>query len=76
MEYENMTVAELKELLRAANLPVSGKKAELITRLQESKDIPKLVGVCLGVMGVMFVTVYVGVAALLQFLPAVESVVG
>ncbi len=43
---------------------------------QESKDIPKLVGVCLGVMGVMFVTVYVGVVALLQFLPAVESVVG
>ncbi len=43
MEYENMTVAELKELLRAANLPVSGKKAELITRLQESSDIPESV---------------------------------
>ena len=28
------------------------------------------------IWGVMFVTVYVGVAALLQFLPAVESVVG
>ncbi len=43
---------------------------------QQSKDIPKLVGVCLGVMGLMFVTVYAGVVALLQFLPAVESVVG
>jgi len=43
---------------------------------QESKDIPKLVGICLGIMGLMFVTVYVGVVALLQFLPAVEAVVG
>jgi large subunit ribosomal protein L32e len=43
MEYENMTVAELKDLLRAAGLPVSGKKAELITRLQESSDIPESV---------------------------------
>ncbi len=43
---------------------------------QQSKDIPKLVGLCLGVMGLMFVTVYAGVVALLQFLPAVESVVG
>ena len=43
---------------------------------QESKDIPQLVGLCLGVMGLMFVTVYGGVVALLQFLPAVESVVG
>ncbi len=39
---------------------------------QEPKDIPKLVGV----MGLMFATVYAGVVALLQFLPAVESVVG
>jgi len=38
-----MTVAELKDLLRAAGLPVSGKKAELITRLQESSDIPESV---------------------------------
>jgi len=43
MEYENMTVAELKDLLRAAGLPVSGKKAELIARLQESSDIPESV---------------------------------
>lgn len=43
MEYENMTVAELKDLLRAAGLPVSGKKAELITRLQESSEIPESV---------------------------------
>ena len=37
-EYENMTVAELKELLREASLPVSGKKSELIARLVESND--------------------------------------
>ena len=36
MGYENMTVAELKELLREANLPVSGKKSDLILRLNES----------------------------------------
>ncbi len=34
-DYDNMTVAELKELLKAAGKPVSGKKAELIARLQE-----------------------------------------
>ena len=38
MAYENMTVAELKELLREAGLPVSGKKSDLIERLGESKD--------------------------------------
>tara|TARA_Y100000588_G_scaffold393862_1_gene511628 strand:+ start:145 stop:774 length:630 start_codon:yes stop_codon:yes gene_type:complete len=37
-EYENLTVAELKELLRDAGLPVSGKKSELIARLEESDD--------------------------------------
>ena len=35
VDYESMTVAELKELLKAAGKPVSGKKADLITRLQE-----------------------------------------
>tara|TARA_B100000963_G_scaffold362001_2_gene401879 strand:+ start:2994 stop:3977 length:984 start_codon:yes stop_codon:yes gene_type:complete len=34
-DFDNMTVAELKELLKAAGKPVSGKKAELIARLQE-----------------------------------------
>ena len=29
-----LTVVQLKERLRAANLPVSGKKAELISRLE------------------------------------------
>jgi large subunit ribosomal protein L32e len=43
MDYEGKTVAELKELLRAAELPVSGKKAELITRLQEAGDAPAAV---------------------------------
>ena len=32
-ELSSLTVAQLKEKLRAANLPVSGKKAELIARL-------------------------------------------
>ena len=36
-EYDNMTVAELKELLKDAGLPVSGKKADLIARLEESE---------------------------------------
>ena len=34
-DYESMTVAELKELLKTAGKPVSGKKADLIARLQE-----------------------------------------
>jgi large subunit ribosomal protein L32e len=38
MGYEKMTVAELKELLREANLPVSGKKSDLISRLNESSN--------------------------------------
>lgn len=33
--YENMTVAELKKLLKAAGKPVSGKKPDLIARLNE-----------------------------------------
>ena len=37
MAYENLTVAELKELLRERGLPVSGKKADLIARLSEDK---------------------------------------
>jgi small subunit ribosomal protein S3Ae len=32
-DYSSMTVAELKELLKAAGKPVSGKKSELIDRL-------------------------------------------
>ena len=34
-DYENMTVAQLKELLKEAGLPVAGKKADLIARLEE-----------------------------------------
>jgi len=34
-DYESMTVGELKELLKAAGKPVSGKKADLIARLNE-----------------------------------------
>ena len=33
-----MTVAELKELLKAAELPLSGKKADLIARLTEANE--------------------------------------
>ena len=36
MEYESMTVAKLKELLREANLPVSGNKSALIERLSQN----------------------------------------
>ena len=35
VDYSSMTVAQLKELLREAGKTVSGKKAELIERLQE-----------------------------------------
>ena len=35
-EYSDMTVAELKELLKEAGLSVSGKKADLIARLDEA----------------------------------------
>ena len=34
-DYGSMTVAELKELLKAAGKPVSGKKADLVARLNE-----------------------------------------
>jgi len=42
----------------------------------DTKNIPKLVGVCLGVMAAMFLVVYIGVYSLLQFFPAAESFVG
>lgn len=36
-DYESMTVAQLKELLKEQGLPVSGKKGELVARLMESE---------------------------------------
>tara|TARA_B100001778_G_scaffold333651_1_gene342715 strand:+ start:1674 stop:2327 length:654 start_codon:yes stop_codon:yes gene_type:complete len=36
--YEDMTVAELKALLKEEGLPVSGKKADLIERLSQSNQ--------------------------------------
>lgn len=36
-DYESMTVAQLKELLKERDLPVSGKKSELVARLMESE---------------------------------------
>jgi len=42
MNYEDLTLKELKEILKERNLKVSGKKAELVQRLQESdKEITK-----------------------------------
>ena len=41
MAYEGMTVAELKDLLRDRDLPVSGKKAYLIARLSDSEQPPE-----------------------------------
>jgi large subunit ribosomal protein L32e len=39
-DYEKMTVAELKEQLKEAGLPVSGKKADLLARLQDGVKTP------------------------------------
>lgn len=39
--YEDMTVAELKALLKEAGLKVSGKKSELIERLVEAQEAPE-----------------------------------
>ena len=38
-EYESMTVAQLKELLKEQGLPVSGKKGDLIARLTEAAGV-------------------------------------
>ena len=35
-DYESMTVAQLKELLKEQGLPVSGKKSDLVARLQDA----------------------------------------
>ena len=35
-DYESMTVAQLKEALKEMGLPVSGKKSDLLARLQEA----------------------------------------
>ena len=41
-DYEGMTVAELKALLKEQGLPVSGKKADLIERLSGAQeDVPE-----------------------------------
>ena len=37
-ELSDLTVAQLKELLKEAGLPVSGKKADLIARLEEVEE--------------------------------------
>ncbi|RAH06443.1 MAG: 50S ribosomal protein L32e [Methanobacteriota archaeon] len=42
MAYEDMTVAELKVLLKERGLPVSGKKADLISRLSEEEPVEEV----------------------------------
>ena len=42
-EYEGMTVAELKALLKERGLPVSGKKSELIDRLSDNQEEKSLI---------------------------------
>ena len=37
-DYDTKTVAQLKELLKEAGLPVSGKKDDLIARLVEASE--------------------------------------
>jgi large subunit ribosomal protein L32e len=41
-DYDKMTVAELKDLLKEAGLPVSGKKADLVARLVESSVVEEV----------------------------------
>ncbi|HIF04217.1 MAG TPA: 50S ribosomal protein L32e [Candidatus Poseidoniales archaeon] len=41
-ELSDLTVAQLKELLKEAGLPVSGKKADLVARLIESSDVDEV----------------------------------
>ena len=38
-EFENMTVAQLKEILKERGLPVSGTKKSLIERLTENNEV-------------------------------------
>ena len=38
-EFEGLTVAELKVLLKERSLPVSGKKSELIERLVNAEEV-------------------------------------
>ncbi len=40
MAYEELTVAELKDLLRERGLPVSGRKSELVARLTDADETP------------------------------------
>ena len=40
MAYEELTVAELKDLLRERGLPVSGRKSELVARLTDADEVP------------------------------------
>ena len=41
VDYESLTVAELKDILRKGGLPVSGKKSDLIRRISKNKSYLK-----------------------------------
>ena len=45
MNYHKMTVVQLKEELKKRNLPISGKKADLITRLMKYQEQNNIVEV-------------------------------
>jgi hypothetical protein len=41
-DLNSLTVVELKKLLKDQDLPVSGKKSELISRLEETENVPPI----------------------------------
>ena len=40
MAYDELTVVELKDMLRERGLPVSGRKSELVARLTDADETP------------------------------------
>ena len=40
MAYDELTVVELKDMLRERGLPVSGRKSELVARLTDADEAP------------------------------------
>ena len=62
-DYENMTVAQLKELLKELGLASSGKKADLIARLEAAnEDVSEELQEEIG-MAVLFITHDMGVVS-------------
>ena len=48
LEFEGKTVAELKDLLREQDLPVSGTKAQLVERLQANSATDAVLSIEIG----------------------------